>query len=887
MVEIDGSELGGANGAGLSIGSDALGSRIEDVAVGGFDVGIEFFGSTGRMCGDYVGLQASFDFPNSNKVGVEVLPAATATEIGAGCGTNGNVIAGNEGPGIRDEGFETEIAADLIGGQPFEAGGWPNGGAGVVVTSESEGAVVGPVAGGGPNTIASNEGAGVLIEKGTSAARVRQNSIYDNKGLGIQVEAGALAAPTVTAVSDAGDGDFKFEGVLSGLIGRQYTLDFFASAACDESGSGEGQSYLGSATVTAAAATTPYQVTIPATIPLGQEEITATATQTPSGSAERSTTEFSTCHHYAMPPRTFEVNTLEDSGGDPGECTATCSLRDAVELANLNAVKDRIVFGVAGTIEVEGEEGFFVEEPVEIDGTTAPGFAGKPRILVDGSNVFSEGTTEGFSFGEEGGASHLDAVAIGGFTYGIFLGNTSPVRLCANYLGVDPTSEAALPNRVGIEVGLFSSGNRIGAECGALGGNVISGNERLGIADDGDDTLVSANRIGVNAAGAAVPNGEAGVLVAEQAQGGEIGFGDEEPANVIADNEGDGVRVEASVSRVPIRGNSIFGNGGRGIAILDDPPPIPEIEGFTTAAGQVSAAGFLSGEASTEYALDFYASESCDPSGFGQGQSFVGSGPFETNAGGEGEFEVSFAGSVPAGQDSITATATDLETGATTEFSACLAYVPPEEESEEEETQPPPPPPGAIPGPPPLAQALVGPKPKNGETVVVAPAAGKVKIKFPGKKKFVPLTEIQEIPVGAVVDATKGKVRLTSIDANGNEQSAVFFGGVFKVVQRSGGGLVVLKLLDTFACPATASGSTATASGAGGRGKLWGSGHGNFRTEGNNGAATVRGTIWLVEDRCDETTFFRTRRGVVSVRDFITGKTVAVPAGKTYTAGTG
>src|SRR6202000_786998 len=115
------------------------------------------------------------------------------------------------------------------------------------------------------------------------------------------------------------------------------------------------------------------------------------------------------------------------------------------------------------------------------------------------------------------------------------------------------------------------------------------------------------------------------------------------------------------------------------------------------------------------------------------------------------------------------------------------------------------------------------------------------------------------IPVGAIVDATKGKVRLTSIDASGREQSAVFFGGVFQVVQRSGGGPVVLRLRDTFACPAPAS-----------------------QGRGSAAAAPVSGTIVLVKDRCNETTFFRTRRGVVTVKDFVKGTPLKLPAGKTY-----
>ena len=45
-------------------------------------------------------------------------------------------------------------------------------------------------------------------------------------------------------------------------------------------------------------------------------------------------------------------------------------------------------------------------------------------------------------------------------------------------------------------------------------------------------------------------------------------------------------------------------------------------------------------------------------------------------------------------------------------------------------------------------------------------------------------------------------------------------------------------------------------------GKLWGSGKGKFRTNGKYSAATVRGTIWLVEDRC-EGTLTKVPRGTV------------------------
>ena len=53
--------------------------------------------------------------------------------------------------------------------------------------------------------------------------------------------------------------------------------------------------------------------------------------------------------------------------------------------------------------------------------------------------------------------------------------------------------------------------------------------------------------------------------------------------------------------------------------------------------------------------------------------------------------------------------------------------------------------------------------------------------------------------------------------------------------------------------------------------KLWGDGRGRFRTRGRYGAATVRGTKWLTQDRCDGTRV-RVVRGKVGVQDLVQPK---------------
>jgi hypothetical protein len=64
---------------------------------------------------------------------------------------------------------------------------------------------------------------------------------------------------------------------------------------------------------------------------------------------------------------------------------------------------------------------------------------------------------------------------------------------------------------------------------------------------------------------------------------------------------------------------------------------------------------------------------------------------------------------------------------------------------------------------------------------------------------------------------------------------------------------------------------------------LWGSGTGKFRTRGRYIAATVAGTTWLTEDRCDGTRTY-VQEGVISARDLVKHKTIRLGAGQSYVA---
>ena len=141
----------------------------------------------------------------------------------------------------------------------------------------------------------------------------------------------------------------------------------------------------------------------------------------------------------------------------------------------------------------------------------------------------------------------------------------------------------------------------------------------------------------------------------------------------------------------------------------------------------------------------------------------------------------------------------------------------------------------------------------------------------------------QQRPVQTLTSARNSK---------GNTQSGRFSKGVFQVKQSrktSLKGRTDLKLTGSSFSSCRSRGSTAQVTASRRRlsrktiRKLSGSAKGNYRTSGRKSAATVRGTVWTVTDRCDGT-LTKVKRGKVSVRDFRRKKTITVRAGKSYLA---
>ncbi len=283
----------------------------------------------------------------------------------------------------------------------------------------------------------------------------------------------------------------------------------------------------------------------------------------------------------AAPGATFVVNNAAD--GDDGVCDAAhCTLREAINAANLNPGPDLISFNIlAGgvpTINV-GSSGLgplpSITDPVTIDGTTQG--AGKVELNGAAAGAEADGVLV------EAGQTTLRGLVInrfGGAGVHLLTGGNNVVEGCL--IGTDTTGATAQANGgAGILI-QNSGGNRIGGTTQAAR-NVVSGNgapdagvagieiiERLATAN-----VVQGNIIGLNAAGTAkLGNQGDGVRIVGTANN-VIGGTAAGAGNIISGNGGAGIRfqtldatgnrVEGNLIGTNLAGTAALGNGGAGI----------------------------------------------------------------------------------------------------------------------------------------------------------------------------------------------------------------------------------------------------------------------------------------------------------------------------------
>jgi hypothetical protein len=218
--------------------------------------------------------------------------------------------------------------------------------------------------------------------------------------------------------------------------------------------------------------------------------------------------------------------------------------------------------------------------------------------------------------------------------------------LQGNFIGTDRTGAKAIGNTDrALVVNMNASANTIGGIVPGAG-NVISGNLDRGITLDGANNLVQGNFIGTDVTGfQALGNARSGIEIG--GPGNIVGGTNNGAANVIAFNGVDGggafttngVDVKPGATGFAILGNSIFDNFGLGIDVNADKLVTAGFPVLTLASNTV-AATFIRGThtPSLTFRLELFANLASDPSGYGEGKTFLGFTNLTTDAGGNFAF---------------------------------------------------------------------------------------------------------------------------------------------------------------------------------------------------------------------------------------------------------
>ena len=253
------------NSAGDTVGGTTAADR--NVISGNKGVGLRILGAEARnnvVFGNYIGTNAAGTAAVPNGVnpnpmvkgdGIS-LEGASLNFIGGSDPGSANVISGNAGIGLRITGAGATgniIQNNRIGvaADGFTALG--NNSSGVFVANGATNNRIGGEDDRAGNTIAFNNGAGVLTQDASNTGTaILSNRIYANAFLGIDLDTDGLTRrnlPTLISAVRLGQ-QTLVQGTLTAAPNATFRVQFFASVVPDANLYGEGQGLLGETRVT-------------------------------------------------------------------------------------------------------------------------------------------------------------------------------------------------------------------------------------------------------------------------------------------------------------------------------------------------------------------------------------------------------------------------------------------------------------------------------------------------------------------------------------------------------------------------------------------------------------------------------------------------------------
>jgi titin len=304
--------------------------------------------------------------------------------------------------------------------------------------------------------------------------------------------------------------------------------------------------------------------------------------------------------------------------------------------------------------------------------------------------VIGAGASNNMVGGTEAGARNLIS---GNDSAGVHIdtvGSTGNL-VQGNYIGTDITGTLPLGNVFeGVFIGTGTSNNLVGGTADGAG-NLISGNNGNGvtIAEIGTTgNMVQGNYIGTDVTGSlALSNSGQGVVIVAGASENSIGGMITGAGNVIMFNNASGILLvgDAGAGNA-VSSNSVYMNGNLGIDLGDEgvtpndfsdggggPDNLQNFPILTEVKSKnkdIEVKGTLLSSHNTSFRLEFFSNDTCDLSGYGEGQTYLGFAQVKTNSSGQTTFKIILPTSLTNGRF-ITATATDPMNN-TSEFSQCI-----------------------------------------------------------------------------------------------------------------------------------------------------------------------------------------------------------------------
>ncbi|MDW3179674.1 MAG: right-handed parallel beta-helix repeat-containing protein [Acidimicrobiia bacterium] len=469
-----------------------------------------------------------------------------------------------------------------------------------------------------------------------------------------------LNFPTLTVTNTTGSGPFTVDlDVTLDTAAGDHRIEIYSNADPGFGGLGKGEVLEHTFTFTH---TGSGPETVSTTyVGSSSTALSATATEEFGGGTYGSTSEMSPIAAIAADAVVNSTGDLGDADLNDGQCdtggtnsdgATECTFRAAIEQTN-RAIASRVDFAIPNTDSGYDVGGYWtinqatdyedIFASTTVDGSTQPGWDGSRPVVFINDN--SSGTDHLTAFGDD---VTLRSLALGNpGDDGVQIeGNRA--TLDDLWIGIDPT----------------------GADAGRPG----TGNEGVIVYNGATDLLISDSRIAGFDSGIISNSGTIDATVSN---------------TEIFNNRNGGIAFD-NLGRVTAIGNSIHDNIGlgidlsvnNGIPLPNDPGDTdtggndllnyPVLTGATIGAGSLDITYDLDVPAGT-YRIEFFDNAAPDPSGNGEGETFVASATL-THGGGAASYLTTIPGVVG---DVITATATpDLGGGTyegTSEFSNALA----------------------------------------------------------------------------------------------------------------------------------------------------------------------------------------------------------------------